>query len=99
MIPFATIQGFITSTSNLIRETNANTCQMVARLDRIEATQYQLTCTLTALAARLNEGILQQAATASTPVATSVPGPRTLINEFFAATPGTNYVHCYLQAF
>lgn len=88
MVPFETIQGFITSTSNLLRETNANTCLLLAKIERMETTQHTLTRALTTVLSKIDNVSLPLTTPVSAPSVTITPGPPTLISEYFDAVTG-----------
>eukprot|EP01032_Pedospumella_encystans_P026139 gene26139-29528_t len=89
MVPFSTVQGFITSTSNLLRETNANTCRMMERLSTIEHIQSQLMTSMTRIVHLLEANTNTLVNVPSNPVASSAvtPGPRSLMTDFVTVTP------------
>jgi len=91
MVPFESIQGFITTTSNLLRETNANTCLLISKIERMEATQHSLTHALTTVLAKLdNQRSLDRTVLAPASIPSITPAPLTLITEYFSAPPGKN---------
>lgn len=97
MVPFSTVHGFITSTSNLLRETNANTLRMMERLDAVELNQTRLMTSMNRILQLLEtaQDVQQRPTTSRADTAASAsitPGPRSLMTDFFMVTPGTYYV-------
>jgi hypothetical protein len=86
VVPFNTIQEFVASTSNLMREVNTNVYENTIRLDRVEAKQDQIIKLLADLVAQGR----QQTSSLEIPIATVTPGPRSLLSDFFVSSSG-NY--------